>query len=201
MTHFGLLYRFDLPEPLRWVMAFLLLDLGGYWIHRLSHLIPVWWRFHRVHHSDRFVDVSTYFRNHPGEAVISRAWFAAIVAVLAPPLPVIEISIVMTVVSALLQHADIKLPSGLEGVLRKLWITEELHKIHHSVDREETDSNFGPLLGIWDQLFKTYRTRPASNEIRYGLDEFQESHWQTLGGALKIPFVNTPDAVPLHDRV
>jgi sterol desaturase/sphingolipid hydroxylase (fatty acid hydroxylase superfamily) len=187
-SQFGLLDRWTMPESIRWILAFVLLDLGGYCLHRLSHEVPLLWRFHRVHHSDEAVDVSTYFRTHPGEALISWIWFVGIVTLVGPPLSMIEVGILLTVTSALFQHADLILPTRLEEFLRKFWITGSLHKIHHSKVQGETDSNFGTLFAFWDLIFRTYRAHTESGQVRYGLEEFSGVRWRSIGATLKIPF-------------
>ena len=145
------------PEPVEIALAALALDLAIYLQHRVLHRVPWLWRAHRVHHSDVAFDVTLGVRFHPFEVVLSQAVKLAAIAVLgAAPLAVLLFEIVLQT-GALFTHVDSALPERLERVLRWWVVTPSLHRVHHSIVRDETDSNFGFSVVWWDRLFGTFR--------------------------------------------
>ncbi len=181
----------DGPEPLEVVAAVLLLDLVIYLQHRVLHRVPLLWRAHRVHHSDVAFDVTLGVRFHPFEILLSQALKLAAIALLgAAPLAVLLFELVLQG-GALFTHADVALPAGCERVLRWWIVTPSLHRVHHSVERDETDSNFGFSVVWWDRLFGTYRAAPRRSEttMPIGLPEFRAPRAQRLGALLWQPFV------------
>ncbi len=153
----GLLNRSWLPWPAQFAIAIPLLDLVHYATHRLFHAFRFAWRIHEVHHSDTDYDVSVAVRFHPLEVTGSRVLYLAAIAMLAPPLAAVFISEVHSTLLNTLVHANIAWPPRLERVLRLIFITPDLHRIHHSIDLAEQNSNFGQTLVWWDRLFGTLR--------------------------------------------
>jgi sterol desaturase/sphingolipid hydroxylase (fatty acid hydroxylase superfamily) len=184
---FGLLHW---PSVLEIVLAVVLLDLAIYWQHRLFHVIPMLWRMHRVHHSDVAFDVSTGVRFHPFEIAASMALKLALVALLGPdPLAVVAFELLLSL-GSLITHGNYAFAATLDRKIRWLLVTPSMHRIHHSVRREETDSNYGFHLSIWDRLFASYRAQPQSpeREMPIGLDAFRAPAEQRLLALLVQPF-------------
>jgi sterol desaturase/sphingolipid hydroxylase (fatty acid hydroxylase superfamily) len=187
---YGLLNGSWLPYALRFAVAILLLDLLRYGVHYAFHNIRVLWRIHQVHHSDPDFDLTTGVRNHPGEVLITQAAYLAAVAVLAPPvLAVIAVEFV-TGMQNVFSHANMRLPAGLEKLLRPLLITPDVHRIHHSDEFGEQNSNFGFLFPWWDRLFHTYRSEPALGHegMGIGLRGFQDRRSMNPLHLLAMPF-------------
>lgn len=168
------------------------LDLCGWIAHLLLHKMAWGWRIHRVHHSDRLVDVSTAFRQHPGETLWRGAWRAGPAVALGLPLAVVALYELLSALNALLEHANVAVPERAERVLRTLFVTPHLHKWHHSRDAAETDTNYGNIFSIWDRLFGTFTGRGHLGGIRYGLDGFDAAEAQSVGGLLKMPAAALP---------
>ncbi|MDT8448975.1 MAG: sterol desaturase family protein [Wenzhouxiangellaceae bacterium] len=190
----GLLGRVRWPAGLEFAAALVVLDLAIYWQHRLFHVIPLFWRMHRVHHADRAFDVTTGVRFHPLEIAASMLIKFGVVAVLGPhPAAVLVFEIVLNL-GSLWTHTDIALPNGIDRRLRWLIVTPSMHRIHHSTRRRETDSNYGFHLSVWDRLFGSYTTAPQEPEktMKIGLDKFPEDRDQTLIALLVNPFVTRP---------
>lgn len=187
----GVFNRLDWPEALAIPLAVGLLDLAIYWQHRLMHAIPLLWRLHRVHHSDLAFDVTTGVRFHPLEIALSMAIKLGLVWLLGPHPAAVVIFELLLSLGALITHTDVALPPQLDRALRTLLVTPNMHRIHHSVRREETDSNYGFHLSVWDRAFGSYRAAPAEPErtMPIGLGEFREPAAQTLWGLLRQPFL------------
>ncbi|MDV6316999.1 sterol desaturase family protein [Idiomarina sp. HP20-50] len=181
----------NLPFWLTVVISIVLLDIAIYWQHRLFHRVPVLWRMHRVHHADPDFDVTTGLRFHPAEIVLSFFIKGATILVLgAPALAVVLFEIILNACS-LFNHGNVELPKPLEKIVRKILITQELHRIHHSVEKEETNSNYGFSVSWWDHLFDSFTDRPkaGSDNIDIGLRDYRDSKITTkLWELLKIPF-------------
>ena len=174
-----------------WMLAglgILGLDLAAYLAHLLLHKIPVGWNFHRVHHSEPEVDVTTAFRQHPGETVWRVLWQCLTTAVLELPLWVFAIYLILSSLNALLEHANLRVSARLDWWLRLLVVTPNMHKIHHSREVVESDSNYSNIFSVWDRVWGTYTARTNPRSIRYGLDGFDNPGCQRLAGLLKMPF-------------
>jgi sterol desaturase/sphingolipid hydroxylase (fatty acid hydroxylase superfamily) len=166
------------------------LDLCAYLAHVLLHKSRLGWRFHRVHHSEKEVDVTTAFRQHPGETLWRVLWQLAGIVVFGIPLWMVVIYLMLSSLNAQLEHANIKTNARLDWLLRFVFVTPDMHKAHHSRRQPETDSNYANIFSIWDRLFNTYTARINFRELRYGLDGFDEAAKQSLLGLLKTPFVS-----------
>jgi sterol desaturase/sphingolipid hydroxylase (fatty acid hydroxylase superfamily) len=183
----GLLHLMQAPLWLAVPVAILVLDLAVWAQHRASHAVPLLWRLHRVHHADPDVDALTALRFHPVEIALSLAWKAAVVLALgAPALAVLAFEAMLNA-SALFNHANARLPAPVERIARLFIITPDLHRVHHSPDRVETDSNFGFLLSVWDRLFGAFRPVRADPDGPQGLEIFRTPSDQRLDALLLQP--------------
>lgn len=180
-------------------LAILLLDLAIYWQHRLMHQVPLLWRMHRVHHSDLAMDVTTGVRFHPLEIALSMGIKLGLIALLGVPALAVVIFEVVLSLGSLFTHTDIALPRRLDRALRQVLVTPSMHRIHHSTLREETDSNYGFHLSVWDRLFGSYRAEAKRDEARMpiGLEEFREAADQRFLALLWQPA--RPDIRPPAD--
>lgn len=185
---FGLLYWLGMPWPLRFIIAFLAFDAWMYAWHRLNHRVPLFWRFHRVHHSDPTMDVTTATRFHFGEIILSSVLRLPVILLLG--LQMHEIAVYEVLMFAVVQfhHANIALPEKLDRFLRVFIVTPFMHKVHHSRWQPETDSNYASFLSVWDRLFGSFRLNPNPASLRFGLDEFAQLSHQTLGGMVGTPW-------------
>ena len=166
------------------------LDFFAYLAHVLLHKSWVGWQFHRVHHSEKAVDVTTAFRQHPGETVWRILWQLAAILIFGLPLWVVAIYLTLSGLNAQLEHANIRLNDRVDGLLRSVFVTPNMHKTHHSRVQKETDTNYSNIFSFWDRLYGTYTARVNFKGLRYGLDGFDDTDKQTLRSLLKIPFVN-----------
>lgn len=168
----------------------ILLDLAIYAQHVAFHHVPVLWRLHRMHHADLEFDVTTGIRFHPVEIAVSMLIKATVVLALgAPPLAVLVFEVLLNATS-MFNHGNVRLPGWMDRILRWLVVTPEMHRVHHSVLRHETDSNFGFNLPWWDRLFGTYRAQPVAGHagMTIGIDRFRNPHELRLDRMLLQPF-------------
>jgi sterol desaturase/sphingolipid hydroxylase (fatty acid hydroxylase superfamily) len=194
----GVLNRLGWSPWISVPLAVLALDLAIYWQHRLMHRIPLLWRMHRVHHSDLAMDVTTGVRFHPFEIALSMGIKLALIALLgAPALAVVIFELALSL-GSLFTHTDIALPARLDRRLRRVLVTPSMHRIHHSTLREETDSNYGFHLSVWDRLFGSYTAQPKRPErtMPLGIEAFREHDDQRLLALLWQPFKNPPRRPP-----
>jgi sterol desaturase/sphingolipid hydroxylase (fatty acid hydroxylase superfamily) len=198
----GLFNALGWPIWLEFVLAVVLLDFTIYLQHVAMHKIGFLWALHRVHHADRDFDVTTALRFHPIEIAISMAYKFLVIALLgASALAVLAFEIILNA-TAMFTHANIKLPLGLDKVLRYLLVTPDMHRIHHSVHLDETDSNYGFALSLWDRLCGTYITDPVDGheDMVIGIVTSQTDAPTRLGHSLLIPFMKgatrRPDEIP-----
>jgi sterol desaturase/sphingolipid hydroxylase (fatty acid hydroxylase superfamily) len=186
----GMLRLVAVPGWLAFVAGVLVLDVAIYWQHRILHMVPLLWRLHRVHHADLGFDLTTGVRFHPLEIVLSLLFkFALIVLFGIGPLAVLVFEVLLNL-GALFTHSNLALPDGLDRRLRWLLVTPDMHRVHHSVHRDETDSNFGFHLSCWDRLFRSYRDQPRDGHtaMRIGLLQFRDGRAQRLWALLLNPF-------------
>ena len=171
------------------IMVILILDFCIWLQHLLTHKIEFLWRIHRVHHSDTEMDISTAIRFHPIEIALSMALKIGLVYILgADPLSVLIFEVLLNG-SSIFNHANINIPNRFDKILRFLIVTPDMHRIHHSSDRIEHDTNFGFALSIWDHMFRTYKLHPERNhkEMEVGLN-WQDEKPEKLGWSLSLPF-------------
>ena len=171
----GLFNNFDAPVWVSIVVSMLLLDLAIYLQHVMFHAVPGLWRLHRMHHADLDFDVTTGLRFHPVEILISMGIKLAAVAALGPPAIAVLLFEVLLNATALFNHANINLPRAIDRVLRLIVVTPDMHRVHHSVNPIETNSNFGFNLPWWDRLLGTYRAQPAKGHhgMDIGIEQFR----------------------------
>ena len=155
------------------VAGFLLLDLMRYAVHRCEHAVPLFWRFHALHHSDPDVDVTTSVRHHPVEYVVASAVYWLAVIVLGIPAIVVLTHGLSVFATAAIQHGNIRLPERLELWLQPVLVTVDMHRIHHSIEFSRENWNYGAVLSIWDRLFGTYVriSRAQHDRIVFGVRE------------------------------
>jgi sterol desaturase/sphingolipid hydroxylase (fatty acid hydroxylase superfamily) len=172
------------------LVSFLFFDLVIYWQHRLFHRLPWPWRLHRLHHSDVEFDTTTALRFHPLEIMISMlVKMLAVIAIGANPLAIVVFEIGLNL-SAMFNHANIQLPAPLEKWARYLLITPDLHRIHHSIDKNEHHRNFGFCLSWWDYLFSSWcgRGQKADQVMAIGLPDFRSPKDHSLWAMLRQPW-------------
>ena len=199
MAHFagqqgwGLLNYLDWPVAVEMAVGVVFLDLMIYLQHVVLHMIPFFWRFHRVHHSDLDLDVSSGFRFHPLEILGSMIYKLGLVAALGPS--VMTVVVFEAILSGMAQftHSNIKLPLGLDWALRWVFVTPDMHRIHHSVEVNETNSNYGFNLSIWDRLLGTYihDGKKPQPEIVIGVPEYRTPEQVSLPQLVLMPFQST----------
>lgn len=185
---FGLLRLVSLPGWIEVALALLLLDYTLYVWHVLNHKIPFLWRFHVAHHVDLDLDASTAFRFHVGELTLSIAWRAAQIVIIGVSPFALSVWQTALLVSTLFHHSNVRLPVGFERWINHLVVTPRMHGIHHSVVREETNSNWSSGLTIWDRLHGTLRLNIAQAEITIGVPAYQKPEEVSLAATLAIPF-------------
>ncbi len=187
----GLFNNVDIPYWLAVVPAAIFLDFVIYVQHVMFHAIPALWRLHMVHHADLDYDVTTGARFHPIEIVLSMLIkFSAIIVIGAPAAAVIIFEVLLNG-TAMFNHGNIRLPLGLDRILRLLVVTPDMHRVHHSVFPSEANSNFGFNLPWWDRLMGTYRAQPTKGHVgmTIGLNQFRDPSRLTFPWMLVLPFV------------
>ena len=191
-THgWGLLNQSAVPAWAAVAAGIVLLDLAIYLQHVTFHAVPALWRLHRMHHADLDIDVTTGARFHPIEIALSMLIkFAAIAALGVPPAAVVVFEVLLNA-SSMFNHANVRIAASLERALRWLVVTPDMHRVHHSIERDETNSNFGFNLYLWDRLFGTYRAQPRAGHpaMTIGIPEFRNAaQCSSLAGMLAMPF-------------
>jgi sterol desaturase/sphingolipid hydroxylase (fatty acid hydroxylase superfamily) len=186
---FGLLHIIDLPVVASALLALLLLDGWMYLWHRANHRLPLLWRFHRVHHSDPALDVTSAVRFHTGEILISSALRLALIPLFGVSLWQLVLYDALLLPVIQLHHSNVRFPERWDRWLRILIVSPAIHRVHHSRIRVETDSNYSSIFSFWDRLGRTFRRRRDVENVRYGLDSYDEEKWQRLTGLLQTPFI------------
>jgi sterol desaturase/sphingolipid hydroxylase (fatty acid hydroxylase superfamily) len=202
--NWGLLNQWTMPDPmfywLKIVIGFLILDLTVYTQHVLHHALPALWRLHMVHHADLDFDVTTGLRFHPVEIIISVAIkLAAVAAIGAPPAAVLLFEVALNATS-MFNHSNIRIPDKIDQALRLVVVTPDMHRVHHSVIIQETNSNFGFNLPWWDRLFGTYKDQPdkGHRDMVIGLSQFRDQRKLSLPRLLILPIAGHPGTVPIN---
>ncbi|MDQ3132383.1 MAG: sterol desaturase family protein [Acidobacteriota bacterium] len=185
---FGLLKTFRLSKVLETVFAVVLLDYTLYLWHVLTHKVPFLWRFHRIHHSDLDLTASTAIRFHFGEMTISVLFRAGQILLIGVSPKALQTWQSLLFLSILFHHSNVRLPKNFENILQKFIVTPRLHGIHHSIEKDEQDSNWSSGLTVWDYLHGTFRNDVPQNEITIGVEEFNKISDVTIGKMLLKPF-------------
>ena len=199
----GLLNIHPLPLPVAVVIAVVVLDFVIYLQHVMVHAIPALWRLHRVHHADLDYDVTTGARFHPLEIILSMLIKFAAILVLGPPVVAVIIFEVILNATAMFNHGNIRLPTNADRVLRWFLVTPDMHRVHHSVEDDEANSNFGFSLPWWDRLFGTYRDQPRGGHegMTIGIHHYRDAaQVDRLPGMLWLPFVGRISSYAINRR-
>ena len=190
---FGLIHWLRLPTWAELMIGFLLLDLSFYYWHVLNHKLPWLWRFHTVHHIDPDLDVSTGFRFHFGEVLLSTAFRVAQVSLIGMSLITFAVYEIVFQVETLFHHSNFRMPIWFERMLNKVIVTPRMHGIHHSQVRRETNSNYGVVFPWWDRIHRTLGLNIAQSQIEIGVPGYSSAEDNTFWRALIMPFVRQRD--------
>lgn len=186
----GIFHWLDWPVWVEWLIAFLVLDFVIWGQHVITHKIPILWRIHRVHHTDQDLDASSAVRFHPLEIILSIFIKSAAVLLLGTSAVLVVIFEAVVNGSAIFNHANFKVPTKLDHVLRWFIVTPDMHRIHHSIERREHDTNYGFALSIWDRLFRVYSVEPelGHDNMIIGQPDAQEEGPETFLWSIVLPF-------------
>jgi sterol desaturase/sphingolipid hydroxylase (fatty acid hydroxylase superfamily) len=199
----GILNHFQVPFALAVLIAVIALDFIIYLQHVLVHAVPALWRLHRVHHADLDFDVTTGARFHPIEIILSMLIKFSAIVVLGPPVVAVVIFEVVLSSMAMFNHSNIRLPLGLDRIIRLLLVTPDMHRVHHSSEDNETNSNYGFNLSIWDRLFGTYIDQPRGGHqaMHIGIHGFDNpKQVNQLPGMLALPFIGKISSYAINRR-
>lgn len=199
----GLLNYYSLPYVLAIVLSVVAMDFVIYLQHVLVHAIPTLWRFHRVHHADLDFDLTTGARFHTGEIILSMLIKFATIVVLGPPIVAVVIFEVVLNGMAMFNHANVHLPLAFDRVLRLLLVTPDMHRVHHSSEDNETNSNYGFNLTIWDRIFGTYIDQPRAGHeaMTIGIHKYRDpKQVNRLPGMLLLPFIGKITGYAINRR-
>ncbi len=188
----GLFNQVSLPFISEIIITLILLDFVIYVQHYLFHRINFFWIFHRVHHTDIDIDITSGIRFHPIEIIFSSLIKSIFIIILGVnPIAMILFELVLNM-SSLFTHANIFIPKKLDSSIRKILVTPDMHRIHHSINFIETNTNFGSTLSIWDKIFRTYKPVPKTNhiEMKLGLPHFRKQKYNHLNWLIITPFVS-----------
>lgn len=196
----GILNQVSLGFGISLLISLFVLDFIIYLQHVLFHSIPLLWRLHMVHHADMDFDVTTALRFHPIEILLSMLIKFAAILVLGPSIVAVIVFEILLNASAMFNHGNLHLPKWLDSALRLLIVTPDMHRVHHSVIKRETNSNYGFNLSIWDRLFGTYRAQPQQGHdgMTIGLNQFRDPKKQYLHWLLLLPFVGKVGEYPIN---
>ena len=199
----GLFNVVDVPFWFAVLASVLVMDFVIWLQHVMVHAIPLFWRIHRMHHADLDFDVTTGSRFHPIEIFLSMGIKFATIVLLGPPVVAVVIFEVLLNATAMFNHSNIRLPLAVDRVLRLFIVTPDMHRVHHSIEDDETNSNFGFNLSIWDRLFGTYRAQPRGGHegMTIGIRDMRETKlcaW--LPGMLAIPFIGKVTGYAINRR-
>jgi len=185
----GLFALAGIPMAAQLVIGVVAADFAyGYLAHRSMHASPTLWRFHRVHHSDPFVDVTTSFRTHPVEHAWRYLWLLAVVWVLGIPATAVVGYRVLSAVNGILEHANVRVRPALDALVSLVWVTPNMHKVHHSRVTAETDSNYGNVFALHDRLLGTFTPTRRALVVEYGLDGVHPVEIRSAGALLAMPW-------------
>ncbi len=199
----GILNYYQLPLTLSVVLVVVTMDFIIYLQHVLVHAVPALWRLHRVHHADLDYDVTTGARFHPIEIILSMLIKFAVIVVLGPPIVAVVIFEVVLNAMSMFNHGNVRLPPGLDRVLRLFVVTPDMHRVHHSVEDNEANSNFGFNLSIWDRIFGTYIAQPRGGHeaMTIGIHQYRKPRQVSwLPGMLALPFIGKISGYAINRR-
>ena len=199
----GVFNYFDVPFTVAVLLSIVIMDAIIYLQHVMVHAIPVLWRLHRVHHADPDFDVTTGARFHPFEIILSMLIKFSVILFLGPPVLAVVIFEVLLSSAAMFNHSNVRLNKTIDRYLRFIIVTPDMHRVHHSVEADETNSNFGFNLPWWDRLFGTYRAQPrlGHEAMRIGIHEYNKPEqvvW--LHKILLLPFIGKITEYAINSR-
>jgi sterol desaturase/sphingolipid hydroxylase (fatty acid hydroxylase superfamily) len=192
----GLLNSLAAPPVVAIAVSIVAIDLAGYLIHRLEHQAPLLWRIHRLHHSDPDVDVTTTYRFHPFEVLLRAAVSAVVTIGVGVPVIAVAVYQIISTLTSVLSHANVRLPHTLDAAFGWVVITPDIHRTHHSIDRDDSNSNFSVCLSCWDRLFGTFRSAPKHgyDNMVFGTESRTAADGTSLLRMLADPFL--PERAP-----
>jgi sterol desaturase/sphingolipid hydroxylase (fatty acid hydroxylase superfamily) len=199
----GLFNNLEVPDWLVVILSVVALDLVIYFQHVLFHAVPLLWRLHMVHHADLDTDATTGVRFHPLEILLSLGIKIGAVALLGAPALAVLLFEVLLNATSVFNHGNVRLPAWLDQLLRLVLVTPEMHRVHHSIDPRETNSNFGFNLPWWDFVFGTYKAQPADGHqgMTVGLEQIRdEQRADRLHWMLVLPFLGRTGDYPVNQR-
>jgi sterol desaturase/sphingolipid hydroxylase (fatty acid hydroxylase superfamily) len=199
----GLLNYYDVPFAVSVVISVIAMDFIIYLQHVMVHAVPILWRLHRVHHADLDFDVTTGSRFHTIEIIVSLLIKFATIVVLGPPVVAVVIFEVLLNATAMFNHGNVRLPLAIDRLLRLLLVTPDMHRVHHSVEDDEANSNFGFCLTWWDRLFGTYRAQPRGGHegMTIGIHKYRTTKLVSwLPGMLALPFIGKISGYTINRR-
>ena len=199
----GIFNYYEVAPVIAVVVSVVAMDFVIYLQHVMVHAVPALWRLHRVHHADLDFDVTTGARFHPLEIILSMLIKLATIAVLGPPVLAVMIFEVLLNATAMFNHSNVRLPLGIDRLLRWIVVTPDMHRVHHSVDDYEANSNFGFNLPWWDRLFGTYRDQPRAGHegMTIGIHTYRDPKLVSwLNGMLWLPFIGKINSYAINRR-
>jgi sterol desaturase/sphingolipid hydroxylase (fatty acid hydroxylase superfamily) len=197
--NWGLFNQLEMPYPVELILGVLILDFAIYLQHMMFHAVPLFWRLHMIHHSDMDFDVTTGVRFHPIEIVLSMGIKMVVVILIGPPVLAAPLFEILLNGTSMFNHGNVRYSTAVDSVLRLLVVTPEMHRVHHSTIRWETNCNFGFNFPWWDRLFGTYRPQPARGhlEMIIGLEQYKEPQKLTLPWLIVLPFIGKLGKYPM----
>jgi len=199
----GFFNYYEVPTTIAIIASVVIMDFIIYLQHVMVHAVPVLWRLHRVHHADLDYDVTTGARFHPIEIILSMLIKFATILLLGPPVVAVVIFEVMLNATAMFNHSNVRLNLSLDKFLRLILVTPDMHRVHHSIEDDETNSNFGFSLPWWDRLFGTYRDQPRAGHenMTIGIRSFREPKMTSwISGMLIMPFIGKLSGYTINRR-
>ena len=196
----GFFNAVSVPRWAAFVVSILALDLAIYLQHVMFHAVPALWRLHRMHHADLEFDVSTGVRFHPAEVLLSMAIKLAVVAALGPPATAVLAFEVLLNATSMFNHSNVRIPPAIDRLLRRVLVTPDMHRVHHSILPHETNSNFGFNLPWWDRLLGTYRAQPSRGHegMTIGIEQFRTRRDLWIDRLLLQPFRGPASGYPIN---
>ncbi|HED06751.1 MAG TPA: sterol desaturase family protein [Ignavibacteria bacterium] len=186
-NNFGFVHLFNLSELQYSILAFIIMDMWNYTWHRINHGTSFLWRFHKMHHSDPNMNVTTSVRLHFGEIIISSALRLVVIFLVGIPIWVLIFYDTTLLICTIFHHSNIQLPGKVDKLIRTLIVSPNMHKVHHSRIKIETDSNYSSFLTIWDRIFGSFMLIDDYSKIEFGLDNYDGEEKQSLIGLIKTP--------------
>ncbi len=196
----GLFNVLQVPGWLAFTLSLLALDLAIYLQHVMFHAVPGLWRLHRIHHADLEFDVTTGLRFHPVEILLSMGIKLAVVMAVGPPAAAVLVFEVLLNATAMFNHSNVSIPPAIDRVLRLIVVTPDMHRVHHSIHPEETNSNFGFNVPWWDRLLGTYRPQPRDGHLgmTIGIEQFRDTRDLWLDRMLIQPLLGPASGYPIN---